>query len=88
MRTIPHLPPWSVAEKLIAEATKSPAHEAWISRQLMAQRRPSEILAELRRATDPAKVIAAIGGDGPAGLAFACLIAFATPFFALGWLLP
>ncbi|TPI39282.1 hypothetical protein FJW07_13965 [Mesorhizobium sp. B3-1-9] len=76
------------ADLLIAEAAKSPEHTAWISRQLMAQRRPSEILADLQRATDPAEVIAAIGGDGPAGLAFACLIAFATPFFALGWLLP
>jgi hypothetical protein len=78
----------TVAEKLIAQAAKSPEHEAWISRQLMAQRRPSEILADLDRATDPVKLIAAIGGDGPAGLAFACLIAFVTPFFALGWLLP
>ena len=79
----------TVAESLIAEAAKSPKHEAWISRQLMAQRRPSEILADLRgAATDPAKVIAAIGGDGPAGLAKACLIAFVTPFLALGWLLP
>ncbi|CDX49169.1 conserved hypothetical protein [Mesorhizobium plurifarium] len=78
----------STAEKLIAEAAKSPEHEAWISRQLMAQRRPSEILADLQRATDPAKLVAAIGGDGPAGLITACLIAFATPFLALGWLLP
>lgn len=77
-----------VAESLIAEADKSPEQAAWISRQLMAQRRPSEILADLRRATDPAKVIAAIGGDGPAGLVTACLIAFFTPFLALGWLLP
>ncbi|TJV70310.1 MAG: hypothetical protein E5X76_19940 [Mesorhizobium sp.] len=88
MQTIPHLPPWTVADALIAEAAKSPEHEAWISRQLVAQRRPSEILADLRRATDPAKVIAAIGGDGPAGLITACLITFATPFLALGWLLP
>ncbi|MBZ9985705.1 hypothetical protein LB572_01195 [Mesorhizobium sp. BH1-1-5] len=79
----------SIAEDLIAEAAKSPEHEAWISRQLMAQRRPSEILADLHgAATDPAKVIAAVGGDGPAGLVTACLIAFATPFLALGWLLP
>ncbi len=76
------------AERLIAEAAKSPEHEAWISRQLMARRRPSEILADISRATDPAKVIAAIGGDGPAGLITACLIAFAMPFLALGWLLP
>ncbi|RAZ75809.1 hypothetical protein DPM35_13750 [Mesorhizobium atlanticum] len=82
------MPPWAVAERLIAEAAKSPEHEAWIARQLMARRRPSEILTDLSRATDPAKVIAAIGGDGPAGLVFACLITFATPFLALGWLLP
>jgi threonine dehydrogenase-like Zn-dependent dehydrogenase len=78
----------TVAEDLIAEAAKSPQHEAWISRQLMAQRRPSEILADLDRAIDPAKLVAAIGGDGPVGLITACLIAFATPFLALGWLLP
>jgi hypothetical protein len=78
----------TVAEDLIAEAANSPEHEAWISRQLMAQRRPSEILADMRRMPDPAKIIAAAGGDGLAGLVTACLIAFATPFLALGWLLP
>ena len=88
MRTTAQLPPWTVAERLIAELAKSPEHEAWISRQLMARRLPSEILADLSRAADPAKVIAAIGGDGPAGLVTACLIAFATPFLALGWFLP
>ncbi|RWM19635.1 MAG: hypothetical protein EOR72_00070 [Mesorhizobium sp.] len=88
MRTTAQFPPWSVAERLIAEAAKSPEYEAWISRQLMARRRPSEILTDLHRATDPTDVVAAIGGDGPAGLITACLIAFAAPFIALGWLLP
>jgi hypothetical protein len=76
------------AEQLIAEAAKSPEHEAWISRQILAGQRPSQILATLGRAVDPAKVIAAAGGDGPAGLTVACIIMFALPFFALGFLLP
>ncbi|TPN43235.1 hypothetical protein [Mesorhizobium sp. B1-1-7] len=78
----------SNADLLIAEAAKSPQHEAWITRQLIAQRRPSEILADLRRAIDPAKLIAEAGGDGPAGLTVACLVMFALPFVLLGWVLP
>lgn len=75
-------------QDLIAEAAKSPQHEAWISLQLKAQRRPSEILADLRRAIDPAKLIAAAGGDGPAGLVTACVVVFAATFGLLGWVLP
>ena len=78
----------SPAEDLIAEAAKSPQHHAWISRQLMAQRRPSEIMDDLRRAIDPAKLIAAAGGDGTAGLVTACVIVFVTTFGLLGWVLP
>ncbi|WP_292229656.1 hypothetical protein, partial [Mesorhizobium sp.] len=62
----------TVAENLIAEAAKSREAEAWISRQLLAGRRPSEILTDLNRAADPARVIVEIGGDGPAGLITAC----------------
>lgn len=38
------------AEMLIAAAASSPEVEAWISLQLKAGRRPSEILADLERA--------------------------------------
>ncbi|OBQ68380.1 hypothetical protein EFV37_25225 [Mesorhizobium loti] len=78
----------TVAESLIAEAAKSREAEAWVTRQLLAGRKPSEILADLRRAADPSRVIAAIGGDGPAGLTFACVLMFALPFALLGWVLP
>jgi len=74
------------AHQLIAEAAKSPEAEAWVSRQLLAGQKPSQILAELRRATKP--VIAAIGGDGPVGLTVASLVMFALPFAVLGWMLP
>lgn len=78
----------NVAERLITESAKSREAEAWISRQLFAGRRPCEIMDDLRRATDPVKVIAAMGGDGPAGLTFACVVMFALPFALLGWVLP
>jgi hypothetical protein len=76
------------AEQLIAEAAKSPEHEAWISRQILAGQRPSQILATLGRAVDPAALLRQAGGDGPVGLTVACVIMFALPFFALGFLLP
>ena len=78
----------TAADQLIAEAAKSPEHEAWIARQILAGQRPSQILATLGRAVDPANVVAGAGGDGPAGLTVACLIMFALPFAALGFLLP
>ncbi|RWC47990.1 MAG: hypothetical protein EOS55_14090 [Mesorhizobium sp.] len=37
----------NVAERLIAVAGQSPEMEAWISRQLMAGQKPSQILSEL-----------------------------------------
>ncbi|BAB54368.1 hypothetical protein [Mesorhizobium japonicum] len=78
----------NVAESLIAEAAKSRKAEAWVSRQILAGRKPSEILADLRRAANPSLIIAAVGGDGPAGLTFACVVMFALPFALLGWVLP
>jgi len=78
----------SIAEDLIAEAAKSPQHEAWISRQIMAGQKPSQILATLGRSIDPAALLRQAGGDGPAGLTVACVIVFLLPFVSLGWLLP
>jgi hypothetical protein len=78
----------SVADQLIAEAARSPQHEAWISRQLLAQRRPSEIMADLRRAIDPERLVREAGGDGPIGLAVACLIVGAAAFILPGMVLP
>ncbi|ODA94967.1 hypothetical protein BFX40_20250 [Mesorhizobium sp. SEMIA 3007] len=78
----------TIAESLIAEAAKSREAEAWVSRQILTGRRPSEILADLRRAANPSRIIAAVGGDGPAGLTFACVVMFALPFALLGWVLP
>lgn len=74
----------TVAERLIAEAAKSSEVEAWISRQILAGQRPSEILAEM----DRLGVSKPWRGDGPAGLTMACAVMFALPFLSLGYLLP
>lgn len=74
----------TIADRLIAEAAKSREVEAWISRQILAGQRPSEILAEMDRlGTSKTRL-----SDGPAGLTVACLVMFALPFLALGFILP
>lgn len=78
----------SPADRLIAAAARSPEHEAWISRQLFAGQKPSQILATLDRAINPDRLIKAIGGDGTAGLTFACALVFVSTFAVLGWALP
>ncbi|MCF6111966.1 hypothetical protein [Mesorhizobium muleiense] len=72
----------SPAERLITEAAKSPQTEAWISRQIMAGQKPSQILATLDR------LCGKVGGDGAAGLTFACALVFVSTFAVLGWALP
>lgn len=76
----------TTAEQLIAAAATSERLELWISRQILAHEKPSQILATMARA--PGDLFAAIGRDGAPALTFACLIMFALPFFALGFLLP
>jgi hypothetical protein len=78
----------SLSDRLIAEAAKSRDAEAWISRQILAGQKPSQILATLDRSTDAERMVRSIGGDGPVGLTLASILMFATPFIALGWLLP
>ncbi len=72
----------SPADRLITESAKSRETEAWISRQIMAGQRPSQILATLDR------LCGKVGGDGPAALSFACALVFVTTFAILGWALP
>ncbi|RUW69832.1 hypothetical protein [Mesorhizobium sp. M2A.F.Ca.ET.067.02.1.1] len=76
----------TIADQLIAAAATSERLELWISRQILAHERPSQILATMARA--PGDLFAAISRDGAPALTFACLIMFALPFFALGFVLP
>ncbi|MBZ9719131.1 hypothetical protein LB519_14880 [Mesorhizobium sp. AD1-1] len=72
----------TTADRLIAEAAKSRDAEAWISRQILAGQKPSQILATLDR------LAGRIGGDGAASLTFASVLVFASTFAVLGWALP
>lgn len=76
----------STADQLIAAAATSPKLETWISRQIIAGEKPSQIVATMARM--PGNLFAAIGGDGAPALAFACVVMFALPFLALGLVLP
>lgn len=72
------------ADQLIAAAATEPRLETWISRQILAGQKPSQILAALAGMMN----FRAIGGDGPAGLAFASTLVFVSTFAVLGWALP
>ncbi|RWO29615.1 MAG: hypothetical protein EOS10_22500 [Mesorhizobium sp.] len=74
----------SAADQLIAAAATEPRLETWISRQILAGQKPSQILAALAGMMN----FRAIGGDGPAGLAFASTLVFVSTFAVLGWALP
>ncbi|TIO72200.1 hypothetical protein [Mesorhizobium sp.] len=76
----------TISEQLIAAAATSERLEVWISRQLSAGEKPSQILATMRRMTG--HLFAAIGNDGQVGLTFASILMFALPFLALGFVLP
>ncbi|RWF78258.1 MAG: hypothetical protein EOS26_05830 [Mesorhizobium sp.] len=72
----------TLADRLIAEAAKSRDAEAWISRQILAGQKPSQILSHLDR------LAGKVASDGAAGLAFASALVFVSTFAVLGWALP
>ena len=79
----------SLADRLIAAAERSPEVEAWISRQLTAGQKPSQILHTLDgndNALDRACHF--ISQDLRTDIALTASLVFAFVFVTFGWVLP